>query len=79
MEEFLKGLWTKLAEFVTSYGLRLLAAVVVLIIGVKLIKFITEFSIGSKKQCIDVLVCSHPFLQGSPVIRDAAHDHVASQ
>ena len=42
MEEFLKGLWTKLAEFATSYGLRLLAAVVVLIIGVKLIKFIVK-------------------------------------
>ena len=42
MEEFLKNLWAKIAEFATTAGLRLLGALVVLIIGVKLIKFIVK-------------------------------------
>ena len=45
MEEigaFFKELWAKIAEFAMSSGLRLLGALVVLIIGVKLIKFIAK-------------------------------------
>ena len=42
MEEFLKNLWAKIAEFATTAGLRLLGALVVLIIGVKLIKFVVK-------------------------------------
>lgn len=42
MEEFLKNLWAKIAEFATTAGIRLLGALVVLIIGVKLIKFVVK-------------------------------------
>lgn len=48
MEEFFKELWAKLAEFATTYGLRLIASVVVLIIGSKLIKFIMKKLAKSK-------------------------------
>lgn len=42
MEEFFKNLWAQIAEFATSAGLRLLGALAVLIIGVKLIKFVVK-------------------------------------
>lgn len=48
MQEFFKELWTKIVAFATTYGLRLIAAIVVLIIGVKLIKFVVKKTKSSK-------------------------------
>ncbi|MBO4353600.1 MAG: mechanosensitive ion channel [Clostridia bacterium] len=42
MEDFLKEMWTKISEFAVTYGFRLIASLVVLIIGSKLIKFVVK-------------------------------------
>lgn len=42
MSEFFKELWAKIAEFAMSSGLRLLGSLIVLIVGVKLIKFVIK-------------------------------------
>lgn len=39
MEDFFQKLWTNIADFATSAGLRIIAAVLILLIGVKLIKW----------------------------------------
>ncbi len=49
MNEFLSTLWSKLAEFATTYGFRLLAALVVLFVGTKLIKLVMR-RISKSKQ-----------------------------
>jgi len=49
MSEFLSTLWSKLAEFATTYGLRLLGALVVLFIGTKIVKFVVKRMKKSKR------------------------------
>ena len=39
MEDFLQKLWTNIADFATHAGLRILGAILILIIGMKLIKW----------------------------------------
>ena len=44
-----ENLWTTLLEFATSWGIKLLAAIVILIVGIKLIKSLTKWITKSTK------------------------------
>ncbi len=39
---FLNSLWSKIAEYLTTFGVRLLIAIVILIVGMKLIKLVSK-------------------------------------